>query len=133
MTKEELLNTIDDLVNNRGYFKNFKDGELDKILSESKDGYWTYLYKVIERIEQEDEGTRASNMLIFRIWSLEKYKERVNSEHLYSLQPIVMISRNTSERIDLNLQYPEFSIDELEEIAAKFGKFCDENVKIVES
>ena len=43
-----------------------------------------------------------------------------------------MFSRNSDERIDLTLSHPARSIEEIEEIAVKFGEWCKQNIKEVE-
>ena len=122
MTREEYNEMCLELIK-RGYKRNF--GELEKPAEDGKN----YYYKVIERREDEDGDSRAVNQLFFYIWHLEKYRDITPLNSLYSLEPIIMISRNVDERIDLHLSYPEFSIDECEEMAVKFGKWSDENIK----
>ncbi len=130
MTKEELLKAIDELAS-RGYIKNFSDEELDSKLMKAYSGHSTYMYKVITRRACEYGASRSDNVLQYRIWSFEPYKDRVPSKSLYSLEPVVMISRNIDERIDLHIEdYNKRTIDECEEIAEKFGKFCNENIKL---
>lgn len=82
-----------------------------------------YFYKVIDRASDEDGDSRSWNQLIFYVWHLEDYADRVASGHLYSLCPKVDISRTTSERVILELAWPERSIDELEQIAKDFGEW----------
>ena len=130
MTKEQLLKAIDELTSH-GYIKNFSDEELDSKLMETYTGFTTYMYKVITRRDCEDGASRADNVLQYRIWSFEPYKDIVPPKSLYSLEPVVMISRNVDERIDLHIEdYYKRTIDECEEIAEKFGKFCNENIKL---
>lgn len=130
MTKEELLKVIDELASH-GYIKNFSDEELDSKLMETYSGFTTYMYKVITRRDCEYGASRADNVLQYRIWSFEPYKDRVPSKSLYSLEPVVMISRNIDERIDLHIEdYNKRTIDECEEIAKSFGVFCDSNIPI---
>lgn len=129
MNKEELLKAFDKLEKS-GYRKNFRMEELDKILAKEPLGLPKYFYKVIERRYNErwDEN-RAINQLLFKIYSLEYYKDRITGDSLYSLEPVIMYSRNVNERIDLTLSYPDRSIEEIEEIAEKFGKWCDANIR----
>lgn len=130
MTKEELLKVIDELTS-RGYIKNFSDDELDSKLMETYSGHSTYMYKVITRRDCEYGASRADNVLQYRIWSFEPYKDRVPPKSLYSLEPVVMISRNIDERIDLHIEdYYKRTIDECEEIAKSFGAFCESNIPI---
>lgn len=130
MTKEELLKAIDELAS-RGYIKNFSDEELDSKLMGIYSGYSTYMYKVITRRDCEYGASRADNVLQYRIWSFEPYKDRVPPKSLYSLEPVVMISRNIDECIDLHIEdYYKRTIDECEEIAKSFGAFCESNIPI---
>lgn len=129
MTKEELLKAIDELAS-CGYIKNFTDDELDDRLMSQYSGHQTYLYKVISRSDDEYGASRAVNILQYRIWSFEPYRDRVADESLYSLEPVVTISRTTNERIDLQLDHPKRTIEECETIAEEFGKFCNENIKL---
>ena len=130
MTKEELLKAIDELTSH-GYIKNFSDDELDSKLMETYSGHSTYMYKVITRRDCEYGASRADNVLQYRIWSFEPYKDRVPPKSLYSLEPVVMISRNIDERIDLHIEdYNKRTIGECEEIAKSFGVFCDSNIPI---
>lgn len=122
MTREEYNEMCLELIK-RGYKRNF--GELEK----PRDDGMNYYYKVIERRKNEYGEERAINQLFFKIWSLEKYRDRVPYNSLYSLEPVIMFSRSIDERIDLTLCHPRFSIDECEEIANKFGKWVDENIE----
>ena len=127
MTREELMTALAELKS-RGYKRNFKDEELPRILAESKHSSH-YYYKVIERRKDKWGDSRAINQLFFKIWSLEAYRDRLNTDSLYSLEPVVCVSRNIDERVDLSLSFPDRDIDECEQIAEKFGKWVDENVK----
>lgn len=130
MTQEELLKVIDELAS-RGYIKNFSDEELESKLMKTYSGHSTYMYKVITRRDCEYGASRADNVLQYRIWSFEPYKDRVPPKSLYSLEPVVMISRNIDERIDLHIEdYNRRTVDECEEIAKSFGAFCESNIPI---
>ena len=130
MTKKELLKAIDELTN-RGYIKNFSDEELDSKLMDKYTGHTTYLYKVITRRKCEYGASRADNVLQYRVWSFELYRDRVPEQSLYSLEPVVMISRDIDERIDLHIEdYFKRTIEECEEIAKSFGVFCDSHISI---
>ena len=90
-----------------------------------------YLYALQAREEYEDKygDTRTINMLIFKVWDFTQYADRVPDNGLYSLEPIVMFSRDSGERIDLSLNYPKRGIEELEQIAVEFGRWADKNIK----
>ena len=121
MTKEQFDKSCQEL-RNKGYKKNFQDGDV------LDDRGLNYYYKVIEYREDEYGDNRAINQLLFKIWHFEEFYDRVPKESMYSLEPVVMFSRSTNERIDLTLSDPKFSIDELEEIAVAFGKWADKNI-----
>lgn len=121
MTKEQFNKSCQEL-RDKGYKKNFRDGE---VLNGKG---WNYYYKVIEYREDEYGDNRAINQLLFKIWHFEEFYDRVPAEAMYSLEPVVMFSRSTDERVDLILSHPIFSIDELEEIAIAFGKWADKNI-----
>ena len=122
MTKEQFDKACQEL-RERGYRRNFGNDEFPK------GNGWNYYYKVIERRDDGCGELRAINQLLFKIWHFEEFRDRVPDEGMYALEPVVMFSRNTGERIDLTLSHPKFSIDELEEIAVKFGKWADENIE----
>lgn len=125
MTKEKFNQMCADLEQ-RGYKRNFKKGE------RLKGNGWHHYWKTLERRKDKWGDERAINMLIFKIWHFEDYADRVPAEGMYNLEPVVMFSRSSDERIDLSLSHPKRSIDELEEIAVKFGKWADENIKEIE-
>lgn len=126
MTKEQ-FNQICAELEQRGYKRNFSK---DKPIKGSGIHYY---WKVLEWRQypsgEEYDDARAINQLLFKIYHLEEFAYRVEPESLYSFEAVVAFSRNTGERIDLILSHPKRSIDELEEIAIKFGKWADENIK----
>ena len=117
MTRAEFIDTCKELEL-KGYKKNFKFDE--KINSNGTH----YLYKVIEYADDKYGDTRAINQLILKIWNFEDYADRVPEESMYSIEPVIMISRDTDERIDLHLDYPKHSIEYLETKARQFGEWC---------
>lgn len=127
MNKEELLKTFK-LLDSRGYKKNFLDEDLYK---PNYSGYVNYYYKVISWGEDKYGDSRAINQLLFRVWSLYEFRDRINSNSLFSIEPVITFSREIDERIDITLQYPERSIEEIEEIAKKLGEYIKENIKSV--
>lgn len=128
MTKKEFLKTCKELYK-RGYRRNFKMKDLYK---PNYNGHFKYYYKVIERDYDKYGDSIAINQLFFRPWSLWEFRDRLHSDNWLSLEPVVMFGRNSGERIDLTLQYPERSIEELEKIAKNFGEWCKQNIKEVE-
>lgn len=118
MTKQEFFDKCKELEL-MGYKKNFKYDE------PINDNGTHYLYKVIEYANDKYGDNRAYNQLILKVWNLEKYADRVPVQSLYSISPVIMISRDTDERIDLHLSYPKRDIKELEKIAKDFGEWVN--------
>ena len=128
MNKKEFLKACKELYK-RGYRRNFKMSDLYK---PNYSGLFYYYYKVIDREEDKYGDNRAINQLLFRPWSLWEFRDRLHSDNWLSLQPVISFSREVDERIDLELQFPERSIDELEQIAKDFGEWCKQNVREIE-
>lgn len=128
MNKKEFLKVCKELYK-RGYRRNFKMKDLYK---PNYSGLFYYYYKVIDREEDKYGDSRAINQLLFRPWSLWEFRDRLHSDNWLSLEPIISFSREVDERIDLQLQFPERSIDELEQIAKNFGEWCKQNIRKVE-
>lgn len=103
MTKQEFIDTCKELEL-KGYKKNFKYDE------PINDDGTHYLYKVIEYAD-------------------DKYADRVPEESMYSIEPVIMFSRDTEERIDLHLHYPKHTIEYIEKKAVKFGEWCKQNME----
>lgn len=128
MNKKEFLKAYKELYK-RGYRRNFKMKDLYK---PNYSGLFYYYYKVIDREEDKYGDNRAINQLLFRPWSLWEFRDRLNTDNWLSFEPIISFSREVDERIDLELQFPERSIDELEQIAKNFGEWCKQNVRKIE-
>ena len=78
-----------------------------------------YYYKVLEYRNDED---RAVYQLLFYLYEIkDKY---------YSVEPVVIVSRNTDERLDLIISHPQRSVEECERIAKDFIKWVDAYIKI---
>lgn len=126
LTKKEFLKVCKELYR-RGYRRNFKMYEL---YEDNYYGHFKYYYKVIERATDRDGDTRAINQLLFRPWSLWQFRDRLPfGDKWLSFEPVISFSRNVDERIDLTLSFPDRSIDEIEQIARDFGKWCKTNIK----
>ena len=126
MTKKEFLNICKELYK-RGYRRNFK---MKDLYEPNYSGLFNYYYKVIENGYDKYGDRRAINQLFFRPWSLWEFRDKLpDKKEWLSFQPVVMFSRDSNERVDLSLQFPERSIDELEQIAKDFGKWCKQNIK----
>ena len=117
MTKQEFINTCKELEL-KGYKKNFNYDET------INDNGTHHLYKVIEYADDKYGDTRAINQLILKVWCFEKYADIVPKESMYSIDPVIVISRDADERIDLHLNYPKHSVEYLEEKALQFGEWC---------
>lgn len=128
MNKKEFLQTCKELYK-RGYRRNFKMKDLYK---SNYSGLFYYYYKVIDRNYDKYSDSRAINQLLFRPWSLWEFKDRLPTDNWLSFEPVISFSRETDERFDLHLQYPERSIDEIESIAKQFGEWCKANIREVE-
>lgn len=128
MNKKEFLKACKELYK-RGYRRNFKMSDLYK---PNYSGLFYYYYKVIDREEDKYGDSRAINQLLFRPWSLWEFRDRLHNDKWLSFEPIISFSREVDERIDLTLQFPERSIEELEQIAKNFGEWCKQNIKEIE-
>ena len=128
MNKKEFLKVCKELYK-RGYRRNFKMKDLYK---PNYSGLFYYYYKVIDREEDKYGDSRAINQLLFRPWSLWEFRDRLHNDKWLSFEPIISFSREVDERIDLTLQFPERSIDEIEQITKDFGEWCKQNIRKVE-
>ena len=77
-----------------------------------------YYYKVIDRAEDKYGDMRAIVQLMFRVYRCELPRDQVE---YFSLQPVVCVSREIDELTDLHLDHPQRTVQELEQIAHKFG------------
>jgi hypothetical protein len=129
MTKDEFLQVCKELYK-RGYHRNFKMKDLYK---HDYTGLFNNYYKVIDRGCDKYGDSRAITQLFFRPWSLWEYRNSLpDKKNWLSFEPVIMFSRSADERVDLSLQFPERSIDELEQIAKNFGEWCKQNIKEIE-
>jgi hypothetical protein len=126
LNKKEFLKACKELYK-RGYRRNFSM----KDLYGSESGTFMWYYKTIDRAEDKYGDMRSINQIFFRPWSLYQFRDRLNTDKWLSLEPVISFTRDVDERIDLTLQFPDRSIDEIEEIAKKFGEWCKENVRQV--
>lgn len=86
-----------------------------------------YYYKVIEYRKDEDGDSRAVCQLVFNLYETEDNRR---GEVYHSIEPVVMVSRNIEERLDLTISHPKRSIEECERIAKEFMKWVDVYVDI---
>lgn len=117
MTKEQFDKMCQELLD-RGYKYNKGNAIFEP-----------YYYKNIEYREDKYGKRRAINLLMFKVWDYTRFADRISEISYYSLEPIIQYSREIDERIDVTLSHPKRSIDELEEIAIKFGEWADKNIK----
>lgn len=86
-----------------------------------------YYCKVIEYRDNEDGDSRAACVLRFYLFE-RKYNR--SGEAYYSIVPVVVVTRNTSERLDFTIGPPKRSIEEYERIAKEFLRWVDINIYI---
>jgi len=128
MNKKEFLKTCKELYK-KGYRRNFKMKDLYK---PGYSGLFYYYYKVIDETRDKYGDRLVLTQLLFRPWSLWEFRDRLPDRDNYlSFEPVIMFGRSSNERMDLSLQFPERSIDELEQIAKDFGEWCKQNVREV--
>lgn len=128
MDKREFLKTCKELYK-RGYRRNFKMRDL---YNSDHTGLFYHYYKVMDRQKDKYGNSRAINQILFRPWSYWEFRDRLpNSNNWISFEPVILFSREVDETIELRLQFPERSIDEIEEIAKKLGEFIKKNIKPV--
>lgn len=128
MTKKEFLKACGEL-HMRGYKRNFK---MEDLYRYNYSGLFNWYYKVIDRDYDKYGDSIAITQLLFRPWSLWEFRDRIHSDSWLSLEPVIMFGRSSGERIDLTLQFPERSIEEIEEIAKNFGEWCKQNIREIE-
>lgn len=86
-----------------------------------------YYYKVIEYRKDEDGDSRAVCQLLFYLYETEDNR---SGEVYHSIEPVVMVSRNIEERLDLTISHPKRSIEDCERIAKEFVSWVDVYVDI---
>ena len=86
-----------------------------------------YYSKVIEYRDNEDGDSMAVCQLVFNIYSRE-YK--CSGDVYYSIVPVVVVSRNTEERLNFTISHPKSSIKNYERIAKEFMRWVDVYVDI---
>lgn len=86
-----------------------------------------YYYKVIEYRDDGDGDSRADCQLLFYLYETEDNRR---GDVYHSIEPVVMVSRNIEERLDLTISHPKRSIEECERIAKEFMMWVDVYVDI---
>lgn len=90
-------------------------------------GIWfnnPFYSKAIEYREDGDGNRRSVCQLIFKC--CETKDERIGYVY-YSIEPAVVVSRNTAEWLDFTIGYPKRSIEECERVAKEFLRWVDIN------
>ena len=107
-TSKEALDRFKNALVERGY-----------TLEKSKDR--VSYYKPIFRHYPDD---RAVCQLIVNLYDTRLY----GVPYAWTYEPVVLISRTTDERIDINLCHPKRPIGECEQLARKFMHFVDDTI-----
>ena len=87
----------------------------------------SYYYKVIEYRKDGEGDSRAVCQLVFNLYETEDNRF---GKTYYSIEPVVMVSRNIEERLDFNVCHPKRSIEDYERIAKEFMRWVDVNINI---
>ena len=82
--------------------------------------------KVIKYRKDEDGDYWVVCQLVFNIYKMEFS----SGNAYYSIVPVVVVTRNTNERLDFTIGPPKRSIEEYERIAKEFLRWVDVNVDI---
>lgn len=82
--------------------------------------------KIIKYREDEDGDYWVVCQLVFNIYKMEFS----SGDAYYSIVPVVVVSRNTDERLDFTIGSPKRSVEECEHLAKEFLRWVDVNVDI---
>ena len=83
--------------------------------------------KVIKYRKDEDGDYWVVCQLVFNLYETEDNRF---GKTYYSIEPVVMVSRNIEERLDFNVCHPKRSIEECERIAKEFMRCVDVYIDI---
>lgn len=83
--------------------------------------------------ESQFEEDRSNYQVCFDVFDFSPYADREPylRENPYGIEPLVLISRTTNERVDLHLSYTKVkdnNIDEIERLAESFYKWVEKEV-----
>ena len=92
--------------------------------------YKIYCYKVIEYRDDGEGDSRAVCQLVFNLYETEDNRF---GKTYYSIEPVVMVSRNIEERLDFNICHPKRSIEQCELLAKEFLRWVDMNIKEIKN
>lgn len=117
--------------------------EYDKLVEQLEDkGYRKYpsireadyaYYKSFGKSEYED--SRSNYQVCFDCYDFGKYADREQyfTERPFGVQPLVLVSRNVNDRVDLTLSsasVKDKGIDYIEQLAESFYNWVEQNIEI---
>lgn len=93
---------------------------------------WAWFKSFGESKHQED---RSNYQVCFDVTDFSHYanREPFLRENPYGIEPLVLISRTTDERVDLHLCYTKVDdndIDEIERLAESFYRWAEKEVEV---
>ena len=85
--------------------------------------------------ESKFEEDRSNYQICFDVFDFSPYayREPFLRENPYGIEPLILISRTTDERVDLHLSYTKVNdnnIDEIERLAESFYRWAEKEVEI---
>ena len=85
--------------------------------------------------ESQFEEDRSNYQICFDVIDFSPYADREPYFHTepYGIEPLVLISRTTDERVDLHLSHikvDDNNIDEIERLAESFFKWAEKEVEV---
>ena len=85
--------------------------------------------------ESKYEEDRSNYQICFDVFDFSPYayREPFLRENPYGIEPLILISRTTDERVDLHLSYTKVNdnnIDEIERLAESFYRWAEKEVEI---
>lgn len=86
-----------------------------------------YYYKAIEYRDDGEGDSRAVCQLVFNLYETEDNRF---GKTYYSIEPVVIVSRNIEERLDFIISNLKRSIEECEHLAKEFLRWVDVNIDI---
>ena len=116
MTKEQ-YNILAAELEKRGY-KKYHNG-----LSNEDYGWFK------SPIPRKSEWDNSPYQIEFAVWEYTNYKRLMNVDDCpdYGLSVVILVSTDKIDRIDMKLSYKNQSIDYIENIAASFYEWCENN------
>ena len=123
MTQEE-YNKLTEELQRRGY-KKYPSPRFTK-------DAWAW-FKSFGKSQFEED--RSNYQICFDVFDFSPYADREPRfrENPYGIEPLVLISRTTDERVDLHLSHikvDDTNIDEIERLAESFFKWVEKEVEV---